>query len=143
VSDSLPLYRKALFKLVELFISIYARNKASFKREIDLVQANNRSLQLTVTDPEGVEQPENFYFFVDGKDELRRVPSLPQPATAIMTLTETILLKCAAKDLSFEEAYWAGLLQLDGQFSLRDGQLMIGWFNHYIAPELAMKARGK
>lgn len=128
--------KKALDGLMQNIISTYARHQPAFKKEIELTSAGDRTLAVVVTDDDGRDDPQTYFFYVEKGESLKKVAQLPQKPTTVMTLPESILLKCVAGDLPVTDAYWAGMITFDGIASIRDAQIIIDWFSRIIHPDV-------
>ena len=132
--------RAMLEKLMARVVQSYVRHNDAFKRELELKDARARTLALVITDPEGTDEPQKYFFYINAKDEkLRKVATIPQTPTTTMILNETTLLKCIGADLDVTEAYWAGIVEFQGETSLRDAHILIDWFRRFVAPDFIAK----
>jgi len=132
--------RAMLDKLMLRVAQAYVRHNSAFKQELELKDAKARTLALVITDPDGTDEPQKYFFYINAKDEqLRKVATIPQTPTTTMILNETILLKCIGGDLDVSEAYWAGFVEFQGEASLRDAHILIDWFRRFVAPDFVAK----
>lgn len=130
------LMKKALEGLMQKLISSYVKHQPAFKNELALTHAGDRTLAVIVTDDDGKDEPQTYFFYVEEGEALKKVAQLPQKPTTTMILPESILLKCVARDLPVADAYWAGMITFEGIASIRDAHIIIDWFSRIIQPDV-------
>lgn len=137
------LHKERLEEIINDMVVTWGTRRSKIREELAAIRGLGRSLQIAITDPEGIDSPVVYYFVVANDGAVIKMGSLPTPATCKAAMSEDTLLKVLLGYISIEEAYWSDRLVIEsGDLSvdLRDGEVLVTRiFAKHLLPAIAVK----